>query len=308
MRAMGETIRPATTEGELDRWLEIRNAIEPQPMTRAGLRAERSSINASLDLLAEADGRVVGAGGVAWGPISEETHGVFIGIWVLPAHRRRGVGGHLYEQLGAFAREGGMERVMSGVLEADTASIQFAENRGLRVDGGGQFGHLDLTGQDSRRPVRSIEGVSVATFAERPDLERELYELDLLVHPEIPFFAAEPLPSFEAWHATAAGDPGFVAELSLVAIEAGHAIGAVQVYDAADKTAFIGMTTVHPSARRRGIARHMKLVLAERARAAGWRRLETFNDGTNARIRALNESLGYIYDPMFVIVRGELPD
>jgi GNAT superfamily N-acetyltransferase len=308
MRAMGVTIRPTTTDDEVDRWLEVRNAVEPQPMTRAGLRAERSSINASLDLIAEADRRVVGAGGVAWGPISEETRGVFIGLWVLPEHRRQGVGSRLYEQLAAFARGHGMERVMSGVLEGDTASIQFAENRGLRIDGGGQFGHLDLSAMDGRPPLEAIEDVSVTTFAERPDLERELYELDLLVHPEIPFFAAEPLPSFEAWHATAAGDPGFVAELSLVAIEADHVIGAVQIYDAADGTAFIGMTTVHPVARRRGIARHMKLVLAERARAAGWRRLETYNDGTNARIRALNESLGYVYDPMFVIVRGPLPD
>ncbi len=67
------------------------------------------------------------------------------------------------------------------------------------------------------------------------------------------------------------------------------------------------MTTVHPDARRRGIARLLKVELARRARAAGWRRIETYNDGSNDRIRGLNESLGYVYDVTHIVMRGPLP-
>ena len=67
------------------------------------------------------------------------------------------------------------------------------------------------------------------------------------------------------------------------------------------------MTAVHPDARRRGVARLLKIELARRARDAGWVGIETYNDGSNERIRGLNESLGYVYDPPYVSLRGPLP-
>ena len=44
----------------------------------------------------------------------------------------------------------------------------------------------------------------------------------------------------------------------------------------------------------------------ERANKAA-QAIETFNDGTNERIRGLNESIGYVYDPPYVTLRGPLP-
>ncbi len=79
------------------------------------------------------------------------------------------------------------------------------------------------------------------------------------------------------------------------------------MYDNAEGTAFIGMTAVDPGARRQGIARALKVELARRAASSGWRRIETYNDGTNARMRALNESLGYEYLPASVNLKGPLP-
>jgi hypothetical protein len=48
--------------------------------------------------------------------------------------------------------------------------------------------------------------------------------------------------------------------------------------------------------------------LAYRAKAAGVVRIETYNDGTNDRIRALNESLGYVYLPWKLKLSGPVPD
>jgi GNAT superfamily N-acetyltransferase len=303
---MDATIRAATTEDDVEAWLALRNAVDPRPLTLAGLRAERTAMLTGLDLLAEVDGRAVGAGAVGWGPVSEESRNVFVDCWVLPDHRRNGIGGRLWAQLTTFAREGGMERATVIVLEGDDASLRFGGRRRLRVDGGGSLGHLDLTTLPEDAAIEPIAGVTVSTFSDRPDLEHDVYELDVLVHPEIPFLAGEPMPSFEAWHATGVDDEGFVPGLSLIAVESGRVIGATQIYDSADGTVFIGMTTVHPDARRRGVARHLKRELASRARVAGIRRIETFNDGTNQRIRALNESLGYVYDPPFIVLRGPL--
>jgi GNAT superfamily N-acetyltransferase len=304
---MDATISPATTDADLERVLDVRNAIEVEKLTLVGLRAERSAAVASLDLVAETGGRDVGAGSIAWGAISVESRNVFIFAWVLPEERHRGIGGRLLDQLVACARTAGMERMTTLVYADDTDAIAFIERRGLVVDGGGQLGKLDLAAAPVERGVAPIPGVEVAPLAERLDLEHELYDLDMLIHPEVPFLADEPLPSFESWRATGTGDPGFLPELSLVAIEGGRLIGAVQLYDNGDQVAFIGMTNVHPDARRRGVARLLKVELERRARAAGLRRIETYNDGTNERIRGLNESLGYVYNPPYVALRGPLP-
>jgi GNAT superfamily N-acetyltransferase len=303
---MEPTIRPATTDAELEAWLDVRNAVDPRQITLAGLRAERSGDTKNLDLVAWDDGTAVGAGSIGWGPVGEESQNTFIWVWVLPAHRNRGTGGRLYDQLATFGRRGGIERVTGVVVEGDAAGLRFCEQRGLVIDGGGSLGRLDLTTLASDLPSATIDGVTLTTLKERPDLERPMYDLDMLVHPEIPFLANEPNPSFEAWHATGIEDPGFVADLSLIAVEAGHVIGAIQMYDNADSTLFIGMTSVHPDARRRGIARLLKVEMAGRAKAAGWRLIETYNDGSNERIRTLNESLGYLYDVRRVVLRGRL--
>lgn len=304
---MDLTILEATTNADLERVLAVRNVME-RPLTLAGLHAERSSVQASLDLIATAaDGTDIGSGSVAWGPISADSRNVFIFAWVLPEHRRQGIGSALLERLVTFARAHDMQRMTTLVYEDDPASIAFIERRGLAIDGGGQIGRLDLTGPDPDRGARAVEGVSVEAWVDRRDLERDLYELDMLVRPEIPFIANEPEPSFEAWQAAGSNDPGFLPGLSLLALADGHLAGRIEVYDNGDGVAFIGMTSVHPDFRRRGVARLLKVELERRARAGGWNAIETFNDGTNERIRNLNESIGYVYDPPYVSLRGPLP-
>ena len=304
---MGVTIREATTDADLERVLAVRNSIEVEQLSLTGLRAERSGSLATLDLLAESGGVDVGSGSVAWGPMNAESHNVFIFAWVPHEHRHQGIGGGLVDKLVAFARDRGMERMTTLVYADDADAIAFVERRGLAIDGGGQLGKLDLTGQATERRVGPIDGVEIATMAERRDLERDLYEIHKLTFPEIPFLAKEPMPSFETWQKTGIADSGYLADLSLLAIEDGRLLGAVEVYDNGDDVIFIGMTAVHPDARRRGVARLLKVELERRARAAGIVRIETFNDGTNERIRGLNESLGYVYNPPYVALRGPLP-
>jgi len=304
---MGFTIREATTDADLERVLVVRNAIEFEQLSLAGLRAERSGSLATLDLLAESDGVDVGSGSTAWGAMNAESRNVFIFAWVPPEHRHQGIGGRLVDRLIGFARDRGMERMTTLVYADDADAIGFVERRGLTIDGGGQIGKLDLTGPATERGIGPIDGVDIATMAERGDLQRDLYEIHRLTFPEIPFMAKEPMPTFETWLKTGTADPGYLADLSLLAIEQGRLLGAVEVFDNGDDVIFIGMTAIHPDARRRGIARLLKVELERRARAAGIVRIETFNDGTNERIRGLNESLGYVYNPPYVALRGPLP-
>jgi ribosomal protein S18 acetylase RimI-like enzyme len=206
-----------------------------------------------------------------------------------------------------FARDGGLARASVAVVEGDAASIAFAEHRGLVPTGGGQLGALDLATATRQPPPALPDGVTVTTLAERPELERAIYELDLVVRPEIPALAGEPDPTYEAWQAEMTSDEGFLRDLCLIAVRDEAVVGVIQVYDDGEGKVFIGMTAVDPGSRRLGLARALKQILAQRAAASGYHRIETYNDGTNERIRGLNESLGYVYWPRMVILKGPLP-
>jgi GNAT superfamily N-acetyltransferase len=300
-----EAIDPAD-DAALGRWVAIYNEIDPRPVTIDGWRAERTIAIEHLELVATLDGDDVGVAECGWGSVSGESKTAFLGAWVLPAARRRGVGTALVDRCVAFARKHGMTSGRSGALEGDDAAIRFAARYGLEVKGAAQIGRLDLTPAHAAATVTAPVGVRIVTFAERPDLERAIYDLDVLVQPEIPTLALEPTASFEAWQAQTSGDTGFLPELSVIALRDGQVVGAIQMYDNGDRVAFIGMTAVHPNHRRAGIARALKTEVAARAARAGWRQLETFNDGTNERMRALNLALGYIYLPRMVNLKGPL--
>jgi GNAT superfamily N-acetyltransferase len=295
-----------TDDEQLGRWLAVRNQVEQRPVTVAGYRAELSSVMEHIELLAVRDGVDVGGGGGGWGAILAEFSEMFIEVWVLPGHRRQGIGTALADRLVAFAIEHGMVNGRSGVIDGDEASVRFVERYGLTEYSRGQIGGLELTAEHAAAVPALPEGVTLTSLAERPDLARALYDLDVLVQPEIPSLASSPIPSFEAWRAQAVDDPGFVTDLSVIALRGDRVVGTIQLYDDADGTAVIGMAAVDPGARRQGIARALKVEMARRAATTGWRRIDTFNDGSNDRMRALNIELGYVYLPRRIGFKGPL--
>jgi GNAT superfamily N-acetyltransferase len=138
-------------------------------------------------------------------------------------------------------------------------------------------------------------------------LDRAIYDLMMRVRPDVPVLADEPVPTFEAWSADTIEDPGFMPELTVIAIGGGRVVGAVELFDNTGGAIYIGMTAVDPDFRRRGLARLLKVELSRRAKAAGVVRIETYNDGANTGIRTLNESLGYVYLPWRLMLRGPVP-
>jgi GNAT superfamily N-acetyltransferase len=246
----------------------------------------------------------VGAGDIGWSAVSLESSMAFLEAWVVPDARRQGVGGALFTRLSTFAHEHGIGRLNVAVKDGDTASMEFALRRGMTVDGGGSLGNLDLTTLAGTRSVATVSGLVLTSLAERPDLITAIYRLDMAVRPEIPVLANERQPSFEAWNEEVSGASSLLPELSIIALRNDVVVGWLHILENGDSSVFIGMTAVDPGLRRMGIGRSLKEELARRAAAAGRVRIETYNDGENDRIRALNESLGYVYGPRLVLLRG----
>ena len=126
--------------GCVSAYLPVRNEIDPRPVTIDGWRAERTIAIEHLELVATLDGDDVGVAECGWGSVSGESKTAFLGAWVLPAARRRGVGTALVDRCVAFARKHGMTSGRSGALEGDDAAIRFAARYGLEVKGAAQIG------------------------------------------------------------------------------------------------------------------------------------------------------------------------
>jgi GNAT superfamily N-acetyltransferase len=298
-----EELARGTRGAALDEWLAVRNAIDLWSMSPDGFALREAGELASLRLGARVDGTLVAVGSASTDAFQTEQHEATVRIYVLPDRRSHGIGSTLFERLAAFIREHGLTTIVSRVDAGDMASLAFAERRRLRVHGMQQLGAFDLATVDLGRPPILPDGVSIVAMEERPDLYPAVFELLVAAIPEVPSLADIAPPSFETWREMQL-EPSYRHDLSLIAIDEEGVAGHIEVADDGDRRAFISMLAVAPRARRRGIARGLKVALAHRAASAGWRELVTLNDGTNERIRRLNESLGYRYLPESLFLTG----
>ena len=298
-----ESLARGTRGAALEEWLAVRNSIDLWSISPEGFALREASEIASLALGARVDGVLVAVGHASMDVFQAEQHEASVRIFVLPDHRGHGIGSALHERLAAFVREQGLITIISRVDAGDATSLAFAERRGLRVHGMQQLGVFALVTVDLGQPPALPDGVSVVALEERPDLHPAVFDLLSAAIPEVPSLADLAPPSFETWREMQL-EPSYRHDLSLIAVDEVGVAGHIEVTDDGDRRAFISMLAVAPRARRRGIARGLKVALAYRAATAGWRELVTINDGTNERIRRLNESLGYRYLPESLFLTG----
>lgn len=303
-------IEPLAPDGLAD-WLAVRNSVDLWPISPETMALRTSLETDSLRLLARRDGRILGVGSVAWEAFGGEHGDAGVRIWVLEGDRGQGVGSALFEPLARYARERGMTTIGTRVQADDEQAITFAAHRGLHLGSMQQLGVLRIGGPGGVDPASMPEpglpdGVSIVAIAERPDLARAVYEMQAPVIPEIPSWGRDELPTWEAW-TSSFEEPALIRELMLLALEGGRVLGSIEAVDDGDGRAFITLLAVAPEARRRGIARALKLELHRRAAATGWREIVTVNDGTNEPIRRLNVELGYRYDAETFLMKGPIP-
>ena len=182
------------SDADLALMIETRNQVDPRPMTVAAFLAERAVAIKLVNVNAMRDGAVAGAASLGWGTMSAESKTAFLEIWVLPGHRRHGVGSALFRALADVAAEAGMTQLRGDVVEGAAPAWHFAEQRGFEVQSRGQLGSLALPAPP-RPSAPAPSGIATSSLADRPDLARGVYDLSMRVRPEIPALKAEPIRS-----------------------------------------------------------------------------------------------------------------
>jgi GNAT superfamily N-acetyltransferase len=301
-------IRPGTTDADLEALLAVRNAVlSKDPIALAELRSWESQVKEMVHLLAWEDAGPVGAAN--FGLLNTKPD-PFAFAWVLPEHRRRGIGSALYEAISGWASERGKDALEVWIEDSQPDGLAFARKRGFEEIGRELRVSLDLTTIDAPR-VEPPDGVTITTWAERPELIRGLYDVALEALPDIPGDEEEEIEPFEDWvaHQMQAG-PGDRKDATFIALAGEEVVGysKFSLTEAQPKVAHHDLTGGKRAWRGRGVARALKQAQIAWAKEAGYERLETSNEERNEPIRRLNAAFGYRPSGERILFRGPISD
>ena len=191
-----------------------------------------------------------------------------------------------------WASERGVRELEVSVSGNDPESLSFAQRRGF-TEVRRQVGLvLSLAGVSPPR-VQLPAGIEIVTWAQRPELARGMYEVDLEIHPDIPGFEDVAVEPFEDWMAHNMQRPTDSPEATFIALAGEEVVGFAKLSLTAPTAAGHAMTAVKRAWRGRGIARALKATEINWALANGYTELHTSNEERNAPIKRLNARLGY---------------
>lgn len=293
-----------TTESHYRHWAAIMERVEGDIYDVDELAHVIQDDEKSAWLLASRNDEAVGCG---VGRPSSIGGSLYAMARVLPAHRGQGVGSRLYEALSEHAGRLALTSLWGRIEEGDAASLRFAENRGFREVAREYEVVLDVAEADLAGDAP--DGVELVSLAERPELVRPVYDVDVEVVPDVPSHEEDHEPmTFERWHATYLEGPGAMPAACIVALAEGEVVGytGLRRHGSASPIADNLLTAVRRPWRRRGIALALKREQIRRAGGAGIEQIYTTNDETNAGMRGVNARLGYRPAPTRILVSGPL--
>ncbi|HYY75996.1 MAG TPA: GNAT family N-acetyltransferase [Gaiellaceae bacterium] len=224
-----------------------------------------------------------------------EVAAVFVGVH--PDHRRRGIGGRLYEL--AETHVAAAKRLYAESDGGDDAR-RFLLARGYREDRAERVSVLDPRAVDPSllrdlEEAKRREGFGVFPLAEVVDRGPELHRLFETVDADAPH--SEPLAaiSYEEWRALVFDQPDLDHEASFVVLAPdGRAVAfSWLLVDRGRHRAAVEMTGTLREFRRRGLARLAKLATIRWAGENGITAIYAGNDTENQAMLALNGDLGF---------------
>jgi len=291
-------------EDELGRWVEAMRAGLDEADTADGYLDWKRQSRETVWILASEDGQDVGAAIGIGGWHAPE--GVARGeVRVAAGARRRGVGSALLARLSEWATEVGYSDLMGPVKEVDDASLRWTERRGFAEVGRNSLLVLDLTSIASPEVV-APDGITIVSWAERPDAAAGMYEVAREAYPDIPGEEDAEIEPFEQWLSMDMHGAGDRPEATFVALADDEVVAyaKLSLSRARPTVAMHDITGVKRAWRGRGIAGALKAAEIAWAVDNGYERLETQNEERNEPIRRLNQRHGYVVEPGSITVRG----
>lgn len=247
-------------------------------------------------IVAERADEIVGSAFLRGMPIFP---GLRLSLEVHPAHRRRGIGTRLLEEVVRAAGEPRFE-ITAGVQESDTGSLAFATRHGFTERDRMFESVLELETFDdlafaSALAAAADRGIRFAALSEvdTPELRRRLYATCNQLQQEVPSTDPVEPVSYEQWASDWLEAPLSRADLLVIGFDGDDPVAVSSIIVAVDGTGMNHFSGVLASHRGYGLGLAMKVEALRRAKATGITRVLTDNHTRNAPMLAINQRLGY---------------
>jgi GNAT superfamily N-acetyltransferase len=201
------------------------------------------------------------------------------------------------------SRADGTKRFTAWTWEDDRLRVDVLAARGFKEERRERFWELDLVANkdriekmaDESRAKMRKEGIEILTLARDTDPEkyRKLWRMSDEAEQDIPTtvpHTGTPWEVFEEWMRS----PGLRPERQWIAREGDDIVGVSQLsFPPTRGIVVTDWTATARKVRGRGVARALKIETVMQAIVLGVDRVRTDNDGENAPILHINESMGY---------------
>jgi mycothiol synthase len=263
-------------------------------------------------VVAEEDGRMVGAVEVYHKPSRFHPDRYGFDVWVLPELRRRGHGGALHDAAVAILRERNALAATAGVKETMTDGVEFTKKRGWIEVKRDWESRLTVAGFDFDKFAGAAErvaaqGMRIATLTEElardADAPQKAYELTDHCRRDVPAMDEPTNVTFDEWKKDWVDAPSFLPDAFFVAIDGeGRWLGMSNLQRSIEDPSFIwqGLTGTRREARGKGLAMALKLETVRYAQRLGVDHIKTWNDQRNQPMLAINVAMGFVRQPAWI--------
>ncbi|MFG2498827.1 GNAT family N-acetyltransferase [Streptomyces sp. NPDC048441] len=295
MIVVARALRPGNTP-DSEAFAAVRRACVPAMLATADSvafdLAHAHPDSRYRQLVAEADGEIIGTAQVGIAYDSPEPGQGFANVYVHPQRRGLGAGSLILRTAEEYLAAEGATTVFSWVLD-EPANRAFAAERGYRASRSAHFLRLDLAGGKLPPRQEPPAGVELRTGAEYGDDPRALFDLDAETVADEPSDVASEFTDYEHWLAETWHHPLVNRELTSVAEVDGRPAAFTLARTDDESRYSSGMTGTARAFRGRGLAKLAKNDSLHRARAAGYTEAFTGNDAGNEPMLAINNWFGY---------------
>jgi GNAT superfamily N-acetyltransferase len=202
-----------------------------------------------------------------------------------------------WREASRLARELGKDGLEVWTTDGSPEVVSFLEPRGYEIVRRYVVSELDV----GVAPEPEPPGVPLTTFALRPDLAPQLYEIACESYPDQPGRAETRMSPYEDWRSW--GLEAHPPEAFFIALEGGRAL-AYGYLDVEGDRGQHGFTAVARAARGRGLAGAIKRAQIAWAKGNGLATLRTANEVRLPQMLALNERHGYRPVYTELVLRG----
>lgn len=310
-------IRPFAAN-DYDAFAAIQNAIYPQHPTtaddeRAGDADTPADRHRARWVIEDAADGVVGV--VEYRQREPTSSEYKLELFVHPSHQGRGHGKRLYAHVIDRLRELQATTLLADEVKEDLRGVRFLAERGFEEVMRFWQSHLDVAAFDPTPFTLPLErlsqqGIDIRTLREmqtEPERDRRLYNLVCEVSADVPSADAYTPPTYEAFCRDLPAPETDESNMYFVAVQQERYVGLhIMVPRSGTDHLRVAMTGIRRTYRRQGIALALKLRGIAYARAHAHPVLRTMNATGNGSILALNNKLGFVWQPAWIQMRKSL--